>query len=36
MIRNVLSALFTLIIAISFAGCGDGDSSHKFDIGEKF
>jgi uncharacterized lipoprotein YehR (DUF1307 family) len=36
MIWNLLSALFALIIVINFAGCGDGDSSHKFDIGEKF
>ena len=34
MIRNFLSALFTLIIAISFAGCGDEDSSNKVDTTE--
>jgi hypothetical protein len=33
MIRNVLFVLFALIIAIGFAGCGDGDS-HKVDTTE--
>ena len=34
MIRNAMSVLFALIIAVSFAGCGDGDSSHIVDTTE--
>lgn len=34
MIRNAMSVLFALIIALSFGGCGDGDSDHKVDTTE--
>lgn len=33
MIRNVLSALFALMIALSFAGCGGGDSGSQGLVG---